>query len=294
MSGFKTTRVVLPGGDQPDRHGQPCLTVYQGPELGREFPLEHGVTRLGREPEMEICIRDSTISRCHLSVTVDDHGGCFLEDAGSTNGSRVNGDPTQSCVLVDGDQIQVGACMLKFEYKTQESKRYTRKLYELATRDPLTGLLNRNAFQDRLQNAWDASLRSGEPIGILLLDLDHFKSINDTWGHGTGDEVLKKVAGVLTKSARKPDIVARYGGEEFIVLLPTADLSEIKATSERLRLAIEALQWCEPGPKKVTASIGGISTPASQEGSHGELISRADSALYEAKESGRNRSCISS
>ncbi len=165
------------------------------------------------------------------------------------------------------------------------------ELQRLATRDPLTGCLNRRALFETLDPMFAAAAAAGTPLACLVLDIDHFKSVNDTHGHGIGDRVIQEVARKLQDSARATDLVCRYGGEEFCVIVPGLPLAEVQAFAERLRARIEA--ECGPGVRevlglRVTASIG--CDAASQAAPSAQaMIDRADQALYAAKRGGRNR-----
>ncbi len=159
------------------------------------------------------------------------------------------------------------------------------RLNALATTDGLTGAKNHRFFQDRLRQEIAEAGRHGMPLSLLLLDLDHFKSLNDTFGHQAGDEVLIAVARLLQSRARPSDVVARYGGEEFVVIMPGADSGDAQAIGERFRAAIEEEFWLK---RPVTASIG-ASTLRGAGISPAILIEKADTALYASKRAGRNR-----
>lgn len=158
-----------------------------------------------------------------------------------------------------------------------------------ATTDPLTGLMNRRAFLAALDVEQSRSERQGYPMSLLLLDLDHFKTINDTCGHAVGDQVLAAVGSLLVREARKTDYVGRWGGEEFVVLLSGSDEEGARIGAERIRAAIEAMQVCtETGhPVPVRASIGVSLLEVND--TPEVLMARADRAMYQAKSSGRNR-----
>ncbi|MBL8793968.1 MAG: diguanylate cyclase [Planctomycetia bacterium] len=164
-----------------------------------------------------------------------------------------------------------------------------RKLEQAAFTDVLTGLPNRRFALEHLMHFWATSGRYGHPLSCLLLDVDHFKKINDTWGHDRGDLVLAQLAGVLRETLRVSDIVCRLGGEEFIVLCPLTDLSDAQRCGERLRAAIEAFAFRGAGfEQRVTVSIG-VATRTLAMDHPDELLKAADRAVYAAKESGRNR-----
>jgi diguanylate cyclase (GGDEF)-like protein len=164
-------------------------------------------------------------------------------------------------------------------------------LSSLAHRDPLTGLYNHRVFVETLQRELSRGQRSGTPVGLLFADLDHFKLVNDQYGHLVGDEVLKEFARRARDVARRSDLVARYGGEEFTLLAPEADPGGLAIMAERLRLAME--RPCRTSKEKVTVTVsigGAVYDPASQaEPNHNRLLARADAALYRAKNAGRNQ-----
>jgi diguanylate cyclase (GGDEF)-like protein len=155
--------------------------------------------------------------------------------------------------------------------------------------DGLTGLANRGVLEDRLPREWEACRRRGVPLAVVICDLDHFKSINDTHGHGAGDEVLRQAAASLARTARASDLVARYGGEEFVVVAPDCDLASAVRLAERSRAAISGLNIVEHGVAiPVSTSVGVAACSQPSRTSTAELLKRADEALYRAKESGRD------
>ncbi len=166
------------------------------------------------------------------------------------------------------------------------------RLEHLATTDPLTGLLNRRALSDRLTTEMERALRYDTSVALLLVDLDHFKRVNDTYGHLAGDGVLRTVAELLTEQARSSDLVARYGGEEFLIVLPETDDAGAHVLAERMRerVAEHAFRAWEDGPTlQLTASIGIATFPSERIESVEDLFARADRALYRAKADGRDR-----
>ena len=164
-------------------------------------------------------------------------------------------------------------------------------LCELSLKDPLTGLANRRHFRTVLDRAIDVVARSGEPALLLMIDIDHFKKVNDTYGHLAGDSVLQAVAHCLAHCVRPMDTVARYGGEEFAVVLPNCHTSFGATIAERIRQTVEALAISiGPGSSlKVTVSIGGAYAPEWVRSTAALWTERADVQLYRAKAEGRNR-----
>jgi diguanylate cyclase (GGDEF)-like protein len=159
------------------------------------------------------------------------------------------------------------------------------EIRELMLTDMLTGVGNRRRLDDALVTEVDRANRYSHPLSLVILDIDHFKQVNDTWGHETGDHVLKEIGAALRTISRKADIVTRMGGEEFVVVLPATDLAEAVICAERLRCALAVREFGLPRP--VTSSFGVACLMAGESGA--SLLARADTALYEAKQHGRNR-----
>ena len=166
------------------------------------------------------------------------------------------------------------------------------RLEQLAQTDPLTQLLNRRALTERITAEMERALRYDSSMALLMIDLDHFKSVNDTYGHLVGDDVLRDVAALLIATIRSTDMVARYGGEEFLVLLPETDDAGAESFAERIREAVEQHPFggrANQAPLKLTTSVGVATFPAARIESVEDLFARADAALYRAKADGRNR-----
>jgi two-component system cell cycle response regulator len=166
------------------------------------------------------------------------------------------------------------------------------RLEQLAQTDPLTQLLNRRALTERITAEMERALRYDSTLALLMIDLDHFKRVNDTYGHLVGDDVLRDVAQLLSRTIRGSDIVARYGGEEFLVLLPETDEGGAERFAERLREAVEQHEFAKVSLAevlKLTASVGVAVFPAARVESVEDLFQRADAALYRAKAEGRNQ-----
>jgi two-component system, cell cycle response regulator len=161
-----------------------------------------------------------------------------------------------------------------------------------ATHDALTGLWNRAAVLDLLENEIERTMRTRSSVGILMIDVDHFKPVNDTFGHLAGDAVLKEVAERIQRATRPYDMTGRYGGEEFLVILPTCGQMETEGGAERIRAAIAAMPFVAAGTEiPLTISIGATVVPGCAT-SEAEILSLADMALYEAKSEGRNRTML--
>jgi len=180
--------------------------------------------------------------------------------------------------------VKLGDYSLEIEQSRAELAEANRRLESLATTDPLTGLLNRRAFQEALQREMKRTTRDLTPLSIALLDVDSFKQYNDDFGHLAGDEILRQVGLILIGEARETDTVARFGGEEFIAIMPGAAQDGALIAAERYRYSIENFAWPE---RKMTASFGLATLEIGM--SQTEFINVADEALYRSKSAGKNR-----
>jgi diguanylate cyclase (GGDEF)-like protein len=276
-----------------DKHAY--LLVLSGPQFGSIFPVATGTeVVLGRREDADIQIRDDGVSRRHVSVKVEGEGA-LVKDLDSANGTYVDGKRVPEARVRDGARIHVGAqTTLKFIWADELDAHYQMRLAEGAFQDPLTGLYNRRHLDDRLAAELAAAQRHGRPVSLLMIDIDHFKEVNDDHGHLAGDEALKMVAFVLRGAVRKEDVLARYGGEEFVVVARETVLEGAHALAERIRRAVERSHCAWQGRELgVTVSIGvtvsvGL-TEFVQGRSERELLEAADRALYLAKQQGRNR-----
>jgi diguanylate cyclase (GGDEF)-like protein len=173
-------------------------------------------------------------------------------------------------------------------------QRANAELANVAATDPLTGLPNRRAFEEALRRDFARAMRDDSPVALVMVDVDHFKKVNDTHGHATGDEVLRKVADVFRGALRTGDVPARLGGEEFVAILPGSDAEGGRIVAERVRALLSATDM--PGPSgafRVTASLGVASVRGEKcKDAETKTLERADAALYDAKRAGRNRVVI--
>lgn len=180
-----------------------------------------------------------------------------------------------------------------FNWMADNLEQSQRELMELATIDGLTGVLNRREFNRRLTQELERSRRGNYSVSLLMIDIDHFKKLNDTYGHQSGDDALRHVSWLIRREVRPGDLPARYGGEEFAVILPHADTEDAFVVAERLRnlIASEKVPISEGQTLQITASLGCATFPLHAQNEEA-LLGRADAALYQAKRSGRNRVCI--
>lgn len=267
------------------------VTVLSGSEAGRFFLVEGGRVVIGRSEEADIPLVHPGISRQHARMAVHDNG-LVLEDLGSRNGTFVDDAPVTGAVaLPPRCRLRLGhAAVLEVAALDALGAAAFRKLGQALHTDPLTGVGNRRALERRLDEEVSFARRERRLLGVLLLDLDHFKRVNDRLGHAVGDLVLIQVGQALVQNVRAEDAVFRYGGEEFCVILRGQARKEIRQAAERLRQAVEALRILTlSGTVRVTISVGVACLVPEEVGDEQSLLLWADQALYRAKEKGRNR-----
>jgi two-component system cell cycle response regulator len=276
---------------------RPVLFVLRGPQHGEVFRLYRRITLVGRGEGADVRLTDDTVSREHARLMLEDDG-VYLEDLSSRNGTSVAERPLAERVrLNDGDHVWFGAnTIVKFSMMSELEEEALRTLQELSLRDSLTRAYNRRYLDDRLQSELSYARRHGVELSLLLLDIDHFKGVNDHFGHPAGDAVLKLVAMTIQRMLRPEDTLARYGGEEFVVIARGTSLRNAQILGERIRKQIRELAL-EVGHEtvKVTTSVGvAAATTRAVYDSAAEMIQAADEALYEAKALGRDRVFVSS
>ncbi|HEY5950660.1 MAG TPA: GGDEF domain-containing protein [Kofleriaceae bacterium] len=271
---------------------KPVLTVLTGGASGKQFKVIKGTAVIGRAPTAELRVEDDGISRAHARIRAET-GRAWVEDMGSRNGTFVNGAkikaPTE---LRDGDKIQVGrGTVIRFGFQDDLDESFHENMMSSALRDGLTKLFNKKYFMERLDSELKFAQRHTTALSLLMLDLDHFKKINDTMGHLAGDTVLASIANVLLKAVRNEDVVARFGGEEFAIILRAIEIDSAQLMAERLRKLVESTTIALEGGKQMraTVSIGLAAYPAIPCKTLQELVDAADKALYRAKHDGRNR-----
>jgi len=245
---------------------------------------------IGRSREAEIQITDAGLSRRHAQI-LRRPDGFYLEDLGSTNGTFYNGERlNESHKLEDGSRIQIGEnTVLRFALQDKLEQEAARQMYEMTVRDPLTRLHNRRYLDERIKSEFAYAIRHDSALTVLIVDVDHFKNVNDTMGHPAGDAVLRALGAGLQRMVRAEDILARFGGEEFVVVARSIDENGSTIFAERIRRNVESMviPWGEVR-LKITVSIG-LAHMGGKYSSPEGLLAAADGALYRAKRSGRNR-----
>jgi diguanylate cyclase (GGDEF)-like protein len=290
-SDLVTRKIRLDEYSKPKQDEICCLIALSGDFAGRRFDITDEEIIIGRSSDANLYLPDPHVSRMHAKITLDKNGKVSIFDLRSSNGTYVNYHRVSSAELVSGDKLMIGTTIFKFLSSNDIEAVLAKELYDAATRDPLTGVFNRRYFFDVLKREFSAFKRYGSVYSLCLVDIDFFKRINDTYGHIVGDFVLKHVADTLQNSIRGSDILCRYGGEEFVIVFTNTSLDKASSACEKLRSAIEVSELIfESKLIKITVSIGAASVSKSDTDPT-DLIKRADSKLYQAKESGRNKFC---
>jgi diguanylate cyclase (GGDEF)-like protein len=274
--------------------GQDCLVVIYAPssnQLGKRFSLADGPVRIGRGAENDVVLHSDSVSRRHAGIEVRD-GSYHVLDMHSTNGTYVNDELVHDRQLRRGDQIKIGDTIMKFLSGADLESQYHETIYRMTIIDGLTGIYNKRYLVEQLDRELSRATRHGRPLTFVICDIDHFKRVNDEFGHLAGDHVLKEVAQLAKSRLRPDDVIARYGGEELAVILPETDLAGGIRIADELRkmIATETFVF-EDEDIDVTISCGVAQLDPTWRSS--DFVRAADERLYEAKRTGRNRVCPS-
>jgi diguanylate cyclase (GGDEF)-like protein len=259
-------------------------------QAGQIVGLEPWPFTVGRHPTNHLRVDEDSISRFHARI-IRNGDEYVVEDMGSRNGVFVAGKRVTRAKLDHDSWLQFGPRVsFRFSLTDVREERLLRKLYESSTRDALTGAYNRLHFEERLRSEVAYAIRHRSQASLVIIDLDHFKRVNDTYGHPAGDAVLKRASEACMRALRTEDVFARFGGEEFGVVLRNIELKGATRLGDRLRSAVSNEVIDHEGHQiKVTLSAGAASLACCQSPSAEELISIADRRLYVAKQQGRNR-----
>jgi diguanylate cyclase (GGDEF)-like protein len=266
------------------------LVRLDGDASGEVLSLPRRGVRVGRSGRAHVHIPEPSVSREHARI-VFEYGAFYVVDESSQNGTMVAGRKVLRAELRDGDLVQFGQrATYRFALMDHTQEQVMRRLYESSTRDPLTGADNRRNMDSRLTAEVAFAERHKRPLSVILLDIDHFKSVNDRHGHPAGDEVLKSVAKIVRGQLRTEDAFARYGGEEFVIVLRDTGLGPATLVADRVRERIAKTPVVIDGVSiAVTVSAGCASLACTISPVTEELIGVADRRLYKAKRGGRNR-----
>lgn len=264
------------------------LEIY-GANMGKRRDIDDDSIVIGRGDDCTIIVNDPSVSRNHMKIFKVDKV-FYAEDMGSTNKTYVNEDEISGIQrLENGDRIKIGNTIFKFISSQDMEAEYYDQLYQFSIRDGLTGLYNRKSFDDKLESEFSRCKRYGHNLSMVMFDIDHFKNINDTYGHLAGDAVLTNLAKLFGKFFRSVDFISRFGGEEFAVILPETPINGALLTTERIRIAVAQNEvYVNQHTIRITISAG-IAEYNQSLTSATALIEAADKKLYEAKNNGRNR-----
>jgi len=270
---------------------QACLIVISGVEPGRVYWLAGNEYIIGRGDNATIRLEDEGISRQHAILRRRADKEFVLTDLDSSNGTFCNNKPVTNQALQEGDRLHLGThTVLKFGQRDELEQDFLAQQYDAVTRDALTQCFNKKYFLDRFNSEHSFAERHGQCLALVLLDVDHFKAVNDTYGHQTGDHVLKGLADVMQNRLRAEDVLARYGGEEFALLMRDTNADAAAAVVERIRHAVEAAVWRSHGRSISVTISSGVTFFGPDSNKTPEMMLReADEALYRAKRGGRNR-----
>ena len=287
--------------ERKPRDLRPALVFLSGELIAVPIPLEREEVLLGRALEADVRVNDPKVARRHARInTVFNEESraneYVLSDFGSRNGTFLNGQKIASETLQNGDKITIGEHILRFDLLDEIDREYQRQIHRLISHDDLTGLLSGRSFFSELRREAARAKAEKRSFCVLMMDVDHFKNVNDTYGHLTGSKTLEEIGASITGIMRSGDAASRFGGEEFAAFLLDAQVAQGLVAAERIRVAIEKRaftlirQGKPAGHHYVTISVGVATFPDDSDDPI-ELVEMADSALYRAKREGRNRVC---
>jgi len=264
---------------------------------GKDAGLAHKLTetshtiKIGRDPTADVVLDDTHVSRIHAEIEIKGTEEILLRDLNSTNGVFINGVKITERLLRDGDKILVGTrSYFKFCFQDSVDQNYQQNLFRAANIDNLTQCYNKKYFLDILNKEFSYTKRKSQPVSLLMVDIDYFKKINDTYGHMVGDTVLKSVGAFFLKNLRLENFACRYGGEEFAIILRNTPADEALRVAERLRLGIQQGHIkTKDKTINITISVGIATFTGNNFVTAEDFIHLADKHLYTAKSEGRNR-----
>ncbi len=291
-SEIKTRVTIAPASPRLSEQGQVCVVLIHPPgsNLGRRYSLDKNFINIGRESANDIVLDKDSVSRRHARIALK-NGNRVVIDLGSTNGTYVNDRQVAEHRLSPGDQIKVGNSILKFLSGQDIETAYHEEIYRLTIIDALTEVSNKRYFLEALERELARAVRYDRELSLIMFDIDHFKQINDSFGHLAGDHVLKDLAQSVKARTRSEETVARYGGEEFAILVPETSHAGAVALAEQLREMVETHRFSFEGEDIPMAISLGVASLEGHRYDMNEFIKLSDERLYAAKRSGRNRVC---
>lgn len=268
---------------------RPYLSIVHPREKVSRHPITDKGLVIGRGRHADVILDDGQVSRRHCLIRLTE-AGIVAEDLGSTNGTHVNGDAITQAVIDPSGRIKIGGFVLRVEYRARVEINAEQQLEQAAQTDELTGLNNRRWFFGQSAAYLASAADSGHDLTMVMIDIDHFKRINDNLGHAAGDHVLREVAKVLSAHKRANDALARFGGEEFVMLLPDTGATDALVFCDRVCEAVCNTNISVNGRTiSVQVSMGTWTEPVNRIASIEQAIGGADAAMYRAKRAGRNR-----
>jgi two-component system, cell cycle response regulator len=283
---FSTDALRLSRIPSPSRH---VLVRLDGSDVGKVIGLDHrGEFLIGRRRDSHLALNYEGVSRRHARILFEG-GSYFIEDMGSANGTMVGSRRIKRHRLVDGDVLRFGpAVSVRYSVTDAKEEDLLRHLYEAKIRDSLTGAFNREYLSERLRSELSYATRHSTQTSLIMFDLDHFKSVNDEYGHQAGDAVLVQVVQAAMSNLRAEDVLARYGGEEFAISLRGIDLESTRLLAERIRSTNDRVVLFGKHRIRVSISMGCACLADCSTAAPEALIEVADRRLYVAKSNGRN------
>lgn len=285
---FSLDSLGVPDLPRDYRH---VLIRMDGSDVGRVIGLkEDGCFTIGRRGDCDLSLKYEGVSRMHARIVFED-GAYVVEDLQSSNGTLVRGQRVAKHRLNHGDVVQFGPLVsVRYSITDSQEESVLRHLYEASVRDSLTGAFNREYLSERLKTEVAFALRHRSETSLVMFDLDHFKNVNDNFGHQAGDAVLLEVVRSVQQALRKEDVLARYGGEEFAISVRGIGAEGTRLLAERVRRANRRVITFEHHQIPISLSVGCATlSECGDEPTVDRLIAVADRRLYAAKQAGRNR-----
>ena len=289
MSGQETRVTKVTALDDKFVGGESCLVVIYGPDLGHRYEMGGDEITIGRDIENQVTLDLDNVSRRHARLAQRD-GKVFVSDLGSTNGTFLNDQEVKGELpLRSGDLLKVGGAIFKFLYGGNVESLFHEEIYRITIGDGLTQCYNKRYFLEFLEREMARAQRYGRPLSLMMFDLDHFKTVNDTHGHLAGDHVLREMAAAVRAKVRKEECFARYGGEEFALVSPESGPERFRKFAEKIRQIVAAHDFEFDGKRiPVTVSVG-VADMSAAITEPTQFIRAVDQNLYAAKRQGRNR-----
>jgi two-component system, cell cycle response regulator len=302
-SGTTQVRAANQDAKPAQKERRPALVSLSGELMAVPIPLERDEVTIGRAIEADVRLNDFRASRLHARITSErdpktDSVTYRITDLGSTNGTLINGESITDVMLNHGDKIIIGDSLFRFDMLDEIDREFQQQIHRLIAHDELTGLLTGKSFFSELRREAARAEAEARPFCVMMMDLDYFKEVNDTYGHLVGSQTLGETGRIIKEALRAGDVASRFGGEEFAAFLLDANYPQGLVAAERVRVAVAqkefpATRLDSPDSQRthhITISIGVAAYPDdATDPIH--LIELADSALYRAKRGGRNRIC---